>query len=561
MSARHETASPKTNPDVDARLEAIQRDLLALRASDLPAATYAMVETALAELRAISSDSNHKSSGSSGRATSSRVDSVRTAERVQATLDTIIETTTDAIVATDLVGTITTWNPGAERLYGYAAGDVVGTPITKIVPRSVHAELDEMLAAVARGDAVGHHVSRRRHRNGHELIVSVSVAPVKDRRGRIVGAATIARDVTAEQRATETLRRRDAQLRELVRAASDAVVFITAEGRIERVNPAAACMFGYEGLGLVGRSVTCLMPEPHASAHPSYVERYERTREPWLIGRRRTVTAKRRDGTHFPIELSITELENDESVRYAAFIRDISERRDMERQLLEAERLATIGTTASMFAHEVGGPLNNIYIHVQLLERELERLGVASRVHGRFGGILREVARLNGLLEEFRMFYRRQEFELTPIELGPFLRRAVSFELPGGRSSPIEVDDRIPDGLPPVLAHEDKLTQVVVNLVRNAVEAMPDGGRLSLFARADGPSVSFEVADTGTGIPKDVNVFEPFKTTKPHGTGLGLAIVRQIVHAHGGTISYASDPGRGTVFRVILRAALPEEES
>ena len=351
---------------------------------------------------------------------------------------------------------------------------------------------------------------------------------------------------------------RDAGLDELIRTATDAVVFVDVKGSIQRVNPAGERMFGYAEDELVGNNVSMLMPEPHASEHDRYLQRYLETGEGRIIGRVRALTARRRDGREFPIELSVTELSLDPHIRFAAFIRDVSEQRDLQRRLLENERLAAVGTAASMFAHEVANPLNNVYLHVQMLQRLLRRSGIDDDVDRRLGAVVTEVQRLNDLLDEFRTFYRRDQLELDDIDVERLLENTIEFQVRAPLGASIQVLRHYHAGLPPIRGNADKLKQVFINLFKNAVEAMPSGGTLTVRTTRHAGSVSIEIEDTGVGIPARVDVFEPFRTTKAKGTGLGLPIVRQIVTAHGGTISYASDPGVGTTFTVVLPIDGPE---
>jgi signal transduction histidine kinase len=294
-------------------------------------------------------------------------------------------------------------------------------------------------------------------------------------------------------------------------------------------------------------------------SHDDYVERYEQTREPRAIGRIRTVAARRKNGEVFPIELSVTEVEVDEEVRYGAFIRDISERVRLQEQLIERERLAAIGTTAAKFAHEVGNPLNGMYMTAQLLERRLAKQGEAldKRVRSSLQNLMSEIIRLNQLLREFRALSRRRDLDLRSTALDVLVTETLAAAGPNYAARGIRVEQLFPADLPMVMVDGDKLKQVLLNLCKNAAEAMPQGETLTVRAHNSGEEVRLEVADTGVGIPAGVNIFEPFTTTKSEGTGLGLTIAQQIVAAHGGTITYTSEPGKGTTFTLVLPLTPP----
>jgi two-component system sensor kinase FixL len=298
------------------------------------------------------------------------------------------------------------------------------------------------------------------------------------------------------------------------------------------------------------------MPDPYKSEHDDYVERYERTGERRAIGQIRIVSARRKDGEVFPIELSVTEMRVGAGVRYGAFIRDISEKVRLQEQLMDRERLALIGTTAAMFAHEIGNPLNSMSLQLQLLQRRIARDGKADGawVAEKAGLVRSELQRLITLLDEFRSMSRRQQYEFIPCDLSALVERVVRAERANFESKGVNVTLSLQGDPPPVLADEDKLTQVVINLCKNAVEAMEgehsDPGKLTLRTAVEEDRLLIEITDTGPGLPGDVDVFQPFVTTKKGGTGLGLPIVRQIVSAHDGSIDYFSQSGESTTFRL-----------
>jgi PAS domain S-box-containing protein len=364
------------------------------------------------------------------------------------------------------------------------------------------------------------------------------------------------------KRAEEELRRERDFAKSLIETTQDAVVSIDRHGCIVLFNPAAERIFGYSTAEVLGQKVNLLMPEPYASEHDGYIARYEQTGDPRVIGRIRTLAARRKNGEIFPIELSLTELGADEKARYGAFVRDISKTVRLQEQLIERERLAAIGTTAATFAHEVGNPLNSMYTTVQLLERRLARQGVLvdDKVVTPLRNLLSEMKRLTALLEEFRALARRQKLTPRPTSLATLVAGLLAVESPLYASQGIEVEQVFPPDLPPVVADAEKLKQVLLNLCKNAVEAMPQGGKLTVQAQNSGRQVRLEVSDTGVGIPAGVDIFAPFTTTKPQGTGLGLTIVRQIVAAHRGMLTYHSVPGQGTTFTLLLPISQGAEE-
>ncbi|NOT57642.1 MAG: PAS domain S-box protein [Deltaproteobacteria bacterium] len=368
--------------------------------------------------------------------------------------------------------------------------------------------------------------------------------PLTDAAGqRFVAGMSI--DITARKRA-------ETWVKKLIETTQDAVIAINRQSRIVLFNPAAEKIFGYSRDEVQGQRVQMLMPDPYAREHDGYVERYERTHEPRAIGRVRVVSARRKNGEVFPMELSVTEVGIEDDVRYTAFIRDVSERVRLQEQLLDRERLAAIGTTAAKLVHEIGNPLNGMSIATQLLERRLGKLTADESLQMSVRALRNQTNRLANLLAEFRSLSRRQQFTFRPTKLPDVIREVISTEFGLYTERGIAVEQVFAADLPVVTVDPDKLKQVVLNLCKNAVEAMPNGGTLTIRVHHAGEYVYLEIADTGSGIPDGVNIFEPFMTTKKEGTGLGLPIVRQLVDAHGGTLTYRSEPGKGTTFVVAL---------
>ncbi len=355
----------------------------------------------------------------------------------------------------------------------------------------------------------------------------------------------IMRDLTEQRKAERSLHG-------LIETTQDAVISIDRQARIVMFNAAAERVFGYSRAEVAGKKVNMLMAEPYATEHDGYIARYETTGEPRAIGRIRTVSARRKNGEIFPIELSVTQIASGEEVNYAAFIRDISEKVKLQQQAVENERLATIGTMAAKFGHELGNPLNGMSLTIQLLEQRLRRQSptLDEQVGSTLTRLKSEIARLNSLLQDFRSLSRKESYNFQSTSLSGLVGEAIEIELPRYVEQGIEVESSFTADQPPITVDIDKMKQVILNLAKNAVEAMPKGGKLSFTGSARAGGVTLDVSDTGAGIPHEVDIFEPFFTTKSFGTGIGMTIVRQILAAHGATISYRSEPGKGTTFSI-----------
>ena len=376
-------------------------------------------------------------------------------------------------------------------------------------------------------------------------------------------------DLVDSQRAPLTLMERDAELRAILDTVVDGIVTIDVRGIVQSVNAAMERIFGYRAEELVGNSVDMLMCSPHRENHQAYIERYMRTREARIIGIGREVEGRRKDGTVFPLELAVSEVAPPERRLFTAILRDISERRRMEeqarirlRETAHASRLLELGEMTSGIAHEINQPLAAITGYAAagmrmlasdapdfaLLMDTLEQI----RTQGRRAG---------DIIRRMRRFARKEGGRRTPVDVGGALEAVLALVAHELRSAGILVTRDLDRRVPPVIADFVQLEQVLLNLVRNAVEAMSREAVveriLGMRTRLCGPSeVRVEVSDTGCGLDDDAlgRIFEPFYTTKVSGVGVGLSISRSIVEAHGGRLEAVSSPGRGSVFSVTLPA-------
>jgi two-component system sensor kinase FixL len=462
--------------------------------------------------------------------------------------ESLIETARVIVLLLDPDGRILRFNHYMEKLSGYRLAEVQGKSwFATFIPERNRSRVQEMFVEAVHGAQAYYGVNAIVTRDRREREIEWSSTTLTDATGNLIGLLCIGQDITERQRA-QTL------LQNLVQTAQDAIVSIDQRGRIELFNPAAEQIFGYTRAEAVGQNVNMLMPEPYASEHDEYIRRAQRTGEFRALGRTRVIAARRKTGEVFPIELSLAKIAMGEEVTYGAFIRDISEKVRLQEQLLERERLAAIGTTAATFAHEVGNPLNSMYMSAQLLERRLARQQgeVDERALVSLRNLMGEIRRLVSLLDEFRTLARRQKVNLQSVSLTAVVEDVLAVESLSYKAQGITIERSLPADLPLVQVDTEKMKQVVLNLCKNAAEAMPEGGKLSVSVSHAGDQVSLEISDTGGGIPAGVDIFEPFITTKPKGTGLGLTIVRQIIAAHDGTLTYHSTPAQGTTFTITL---------
>jgi PAS domain S-box-containing protein len=355
----------------------------------------------------------------------------------------------------------------------------------------------------------------------------------------------------------QKLKENETLFRSLLESAPDAMVIVDSEGIITLVNSQTEKMFGYEREALLGQPVERLVPAALKERHQHHRALFSKNPHVRPIGMGMELFAVRRDGSEFPVEISLSPIDTGREVLMSAAIRDITERKKAERLLQDKERLATLGTTAAVFAHEIGNPLNGISTSLQIVKSILE---TTDRINPALQETLdiafQEVQRLANLLADYRTFARPQRLNLRPADVSQIVQEVLNAQMQSYRATKITLETQL-ETVPEMLVDREKIKHVILNLCKNAVEAMPDGGTLMVKTTPSEQGIVLEVTDTGEGIPDGVDVFQLFRTTKPEGSGLGLPIVQQIISEHKGSIQYRSEMGKGTTFTIVLPVRAP----
>ncbi len=378
-----------------------------------------------------------------------------------------------------------------------------------------------------------------------------------------LSAAASARDALA----------REAHLQSILDTVPDAMVVIDERGIIQSFSSAAERLFGYIGVEALGRNVSVLMPSPYRESHDGYLERYLRTGERRIIGIGRVVVGERKDGSTFPMELAVGEMRSSNRRFFTGFIRDLTERQKTEARLQELQselvhisRLTAMGEMASTLAHELNQPLAAIANYMKGSRRLLEtstdeRAGMLRDAMDKAAD---QALRAGQIIRRLRDFVARGESERRVESVKKMIEEASALALVGAKDRGVRVLFQFDPSAELVMADKVQIQQVLLNLMRNAIEAMETSKKrelvISTMAAGD-DMIAISVADTGSGIPADVKkqLFQPFFTTKRHGMGVGLSISRTIVEAHGGTIGVEENSPGGTVFRVTLRAVTQKD--
>jgi two-component system sensor kinase FixL len=373
---------------------------------------------------------------------------------------------------------------------------------------------------------------------------------------------------------TESIFAQEAHLRSILETAPDAIVVIDEKGCMLSFSASAERMFGYSEQEVVGENVSMLMPSPDRERHDGYLRRYMRTGERRIIGIGRVLTARHRDGATFPIELSVGEARINDDRVFTGFIRDLTERQqaelrvhDLQSVLAHVQRVSEMGTLATSLAHELNQPLTAIANYVETARDMLHEVVDEVTLE-----VIREAldecadqsVRAGQIVRRLRDFIARGESERRIESLQRLITEASALALVGAGEHDLEVDVQLDPTADRVLVDRIQIQQVILNLIRNAIEAMADSAvrRLLVYSeREAGGFVRITVADSGPGLTDDVaeQLFEPFRSTKEAGMGLGLSISAAIVSAHGGRIWVEPSKLGGTAFHFTVIDADSEE--
>ena len=601
-----------------------------------------------------------------------------------------VESSNDAIVTKSLDGTITGWNPAAERMFGFAAAEAVGKGIDLIVPRDRLTEMHDILRRIGQGGSIEQHETVRLRKDGSPVEVSLSISPIKTASGEIIGASKIARDITESKRtqqaldqqieerrrifetsqdlilvsdpkgvlvqvspssqtilgyapeqmighsaiefihgddldstreemraarrglhtrnfdaryvhrdgrnvtlswmgtwsdpvrrhffvgrdmtesrlAQETLRESEQLARGIVDTALDAFVQMDESGTISDWNSQAEKIFGWSRGEALGRSLgELIIPEIHRAAHKSGLQRFLRTGEGSVLGRRLEIEARRRDGKEIKVELSITALQRRNGVVFNGFVRDLTDKIAAEDRIRQAEKMEAVGQLTGGVAHDFNNILTVITGTIEILAEAVEndpQLAAITKM------IDEAAARGADLTQHLLAFARKQPLQPRETDLNTLIIETAKLLRPtlGER---IEIESVFQDEACLANVDPNQLATAILNLAINARDAMPDGGKLILETASavldenyasrhsevrPGRYALLAVSDTGTGIPAAIldKVFNPFFTSKEpgKGTGLGLSMVYGFVKQSAGHIKIYSEEGHGTTIKIYL---------
>lgn len=472
-----------------------------------------------------------------------------------------------AIILYGIDGLILRWSRGAELLTGWPSAKAVGLHRDLLLPLTNRTGGTVLVERAGEG--------WRLRADGTEFLAEYRLRALRDEGGAITGYGESLRDITDRKAAEVALERSELHLRSILATVPDAMIVIDSRGSILSFSAAAEALFGWRESEVVGRNVSMLMPAADAASHDGYIGRFIATGERRIIGIGRIVVGKRRDGSEFPMELSVGEARSDGHRIFTGFIRDLTEQqqaelkvRELQSELIHVSRLSAMGTMASTLAHELNQPLTAVANYMQASRRILDARGedAESPIREAVTEAAAEALRAGQIVRRLREFVSRGEVEKRVEDLSQLIAAARTLALAGARERGVRGFIELAPDAARVLVDRVQIQQVLVNLIRNAVDAIGNGATRDIrisTARTPDAMVRITVSDTGPGIDPAFapRLFEAFATSKEHGMGLGLSISRTIVEAHGGRIWVENALEGGAAFSFTIPCADPGEDA
>lgn len=480
-----------------------------------------------------------------------------------------------AIYMLDPDGRVTLWSKGAQQMTGWSESEALGSHLGLFYPPETAAEgrPDADLADALRLGRMEKEDWRRR-KDGSRFLASIAVTPLYDDRRHLRGYAKVVSDLTQRRAAEEALRASESHLRSILLTVPDAMIVIDEKGSILSFSAAAETLFGYAQAEVVGRDVGLLMPPQERQRQVAFLRRHVEAGESRIAGASHQVTALHRDGTLIPVELTVGEAQGDHGRIFTGFIRDLTEKRRAEErvaalqaELIHVSRVSAMGAMASTLAHELNQPITAVVNYVEGIRSLMQAPEAedATLVRDALDAAVREALRAGDIVRHLRDFVTRGEVDKTVEPLPDIIREAAEFGLMDAKENGVAVRFDLDPAASPVLVDRVQIQQVLINLMRNAIEAMHGctKRRLTITSRVEQSGfIRVSIADTGAGVPPEIaqQLFNAFVSTKSRGMGMGLSICRTIIEANGGRIAMEPAQGGGAIFHFTLIHAQTEDQ-
>ena len=497
-------------------------------------------------------------------------------------LAALVESSTDAIVGQTRDGIITNWNKGAQRLYGWTEAEVLGQDDNILTPPMFSQEWSRMINQIKEGKDVEHFETKHKRKDGTLVDVSLSISSIRNDLGNPIGVSMIARDITQQMKEQE-------KFRTAVEAAPSGMVMVDAKGIIVLVNSYGEKLFGYSSVELVGKPIGILMPQRYIPPNPEFQRTFFTKLKQQVFELQDYMYCLRKNGEEFPVEINFNSVVTEKGAFVLSSFLDMSEQKKakeaLRKTMLDLEnsnaeltksmealnrankRLEELDTLKSNFvmmaSHELRTPLTSVKGYISLILAE--KIGAINDGQREFLNHVKNATdRLHRLLSELldisKIESGQTSMDIEETRIGDLLKEEVAIFKAEADQKHILLDISIKNDLGTIECDRDKIRQVLVNLISNALKYTPKHGKVQILAKRDEKSVVVEVKDTGIGIkPEDqVKIFHPFHRLQKAGlqgedsTGLGLALAKRIIEAHRGEIHVESQEGAGSKFWIIL---------
>lgn len=487
------------------------------------------------------------------------------ARAVKRQLDLLIDNVQDyAIYMLDPEGRVSMWNDGARRLFGWHEEEMLGRHYERLFDALDNAAgRPRMQLSRAAREGSFRDRSLQLRKDGSHFLADATLCRIRDEHGVLIGFGRVVHDITDEAEWRRMIAANETQMRLILETIPDAMVVIDETGAIQSFSAAAEKLFGYTVPEVLGHDVGILMVEADAMRHGDDLARYGATGHGHVVGHSRRVIGRRKDGSTLPLELAVGEAKLGTRRVFTGFMRDLTRReradaqlRELQNELSRLARIWAVGTMATALAHDLNQPLAAITNYVQACAQMAEQgeSGAAGAMGDALAAAGQEALRAGAIVQRLREFIARGELALSREQPDVLARQSCALVMAGSAHANIACRVIMPDDVKPVLIDRVQIQQVLVNLLRNAVEAVGVNGSITITATEQWDMMRISVIDNGPGIAPDIAgaLFDPFSTTKSTGMGLGLSICRAIVEAHGGILWHEAVPEGGTAFHLTV---------